>query len=91
MLLHPCQLALGFDVFRQGIDVERVGDVEQIGANACLVRIPIDVTHEFHVELDYVGTKQRNQVQKGIARAHIVERNAKADTTIVVENASQML
>lgn len=64
--------------------------VEQIGRNTSLVRVAIHVAYQLHVELQDVGLEQVDEVERRVAGAHVVERNAESGFTIEIENAPQM-
>ncbi len=78
MRAHPAQLVLGLDPLGDRRHAELAGDLQDLPGDERLAGIQVHAAHEPHVELDQVGAQLVQQVQRRVAGAHVVERDAEA-------------
>ena len=72
------------------LDAEAVADLEELARDEVLHPVLVHLADELAIELDEVGPQPVDEVERGPARAEIVERDAEAVAPVAIEHGLEV-
>lgn len=79
-----------FHALSDGTTTEIVSDFHYVAHDHLARLVPLDISDQFHVDLEVIGLEFRKEFESGVTGAKVVDRRHETATLVLFQNAHDM-